>query len=121
VRDINRLQVFETSRRTAGNCFDDQSALFGNHTATELHEVKYFSTVTVLLAWILLNCSYVGPFVMSIEQQQDELLERIRDFDAEVSAIIGPVSREQAAVLRKRYRALAVEIECLQELRLALN
>jgi hypothetical protein len=58
---------------------------------------------------------------MSIEQQQDELLERIRDFDADVSAIIGPVSPEQAAELRKRYRALAIENAWLEELRLALN
>jgi hypothetical protein len=58
---------------------------------------------------------------MSIEQQQDDLLERIRDFDADVSAIIGPVSPQQAVELRKRYRALAVEIACLEELRLALN
>jgi len=58
---------------------------------------------------------------MSIEQQQNELSERIRDFHTEVDTLVGPISPQQAVELRKRYQALAAEHERLNELRLALN
>jgi hypothetical protein len=61
------------------------------------------------------------PLPMSIEQQQDELLDRIRDFHTEVDALMGPLSPEQATDLRRRYQALAAENERLHDLRLALN
>ena len=53
---------------------------------------------------------------MTIEQQRDDLLSRIRDFDAEVSALVGPISPEQAEDLRKRYQELVSERDLLQEL-----
>jgi predicted nuclease with TOPRIM domain len=50
------------------------------------------------------------------KQQHDELLNRIRDFDAEVSKLVGPLSRDQMAELKKRYEELAAERELLQAL-----
>ncbi|HEV2328255.1 MAG TPA: hypothetical protein VGY56_05635 [Verrucomicrobiae bacterium] len=62
------------------------------------------------------ECNYV-----TVEQQHDELLDRIRDFHTEVDALVGPISPEQGAELRRRYHELAAENERLQSLRVALN
>ncbi|HXC34515.1 MAG TPA: hypothetical protein VNV43_01485 [Candidatus Acidoferrales bacterium] len=58
---------------------------------------------------------------VTVEQQHDELLDRIRDFHTEVDALVGPISPEQGAELRKRYQELAAENERLNNLRMALN
>lgn len=58
----------------------------------------------------------VRPLLMALEQQHDELMERIRDFRAEVDALVGPISPEQAVELRKRYQELCAERNLLQKL-----
>jgi hypothetical protein len=68
-------------------------------------------TKNARLAWFLLN-----PSLVTFEQQRDELMDRIRDFHAEVDALVGPLSPEQATELRKRYHELCAERELLQEL-----
>lgn len=54
--------------------------------------------------------------LVTFEEQHDDLLSRIRDFDAEVSALVGPLSPEQAEDLRKRYQELVSEHDLLEEL-----
>jgi hypothetical protein len=54
--------------------------------------------------------------LVTFEEQRGDLLSRIRDFDAEVSAIVGPISPEQAEDLRRRYHELVSERDLLQEL-----
>ena len=54
--------------------------------------------------------------LVTIEEQRSDLLSRIRDFDAEVSALVGPISPEQAEDLRRRYHELVSERDLLQEL-----
>ena len=53
---------------------------------------------------------------VTLEEQHRDLLSRIRDFDAEVSALVGPISPEQAEDLRNRYQELVSERDLLQEL-----
>jgi hypothetical protein len=53
---------------------------------------------------------------MTLEQQHDELMSRIREFRAEVDALVGPISPEQAVELRKRYQELYTERNLLEKL-----